>query len=376
MGNTKSCCVTDFFFTDDKDLLSRKSFNVLIFLLSIFLLSACNYISITSSNKLTNTALSASAQSITATVSTTYTSDGSTRPDLAGTDSEGAIVTCTKSTDPAHGTVTINSNCSFVYVPATGYTGADSFTFKVSNGSLTSADAVVSITVSAVASGDTGISALPKLSYGLLFLEFASDASDSFGTYPFTATNGVTYVTRAGRAGKVAHFNGTDQYLSRAWVPLAADREEFSISLWFQTLGTGTQVIIDAKDTSGVYGDYLNIHLTDGVLTAGYSVGSGGTSLDSTSTTLNDGNWHHVVFVKNDKRTGLLYIDNALVATDANNSGSGQGIGPIDSDFYIGRSVEGTNFFNGYLDDIYVEQSPWASYNFFDSVDVTTMFSR
>ena len=130
------------------------------------------------------------------------------------------------------------------------------------------------------------------------------------------------------------------------------------------------------KDTSGVYGDYLNIHLTDGVLTAGYSVGSGGTSLDSTSTTLNDGNWHHVVFVKNDKRTGLLYIDNALVATDANNSGSGQGIGPIDSDFYIGRSVEGTNFFNGYLDDIYVEQSPWASYNFFDSVDVTTMFSR
>jgi hypothetical protein len=35
---------------------------------------------------------------------------------------------------PSHGTVVLNSNGSFTYEPAGGYTGPDSFTYKANNG--------------------------------------------------------------------------------------------------------------------------------------------------------------------------------------------------------------------------------------------------
>lgn len=48
---------------------------------------------------------------------------------------------------PAHGTVTLNSNGSFVYVPAAGYLGSDSFTYFASNFGGSTAPATVSIEV-------------------------------------------------------------------------------------------------------------------------------------------------------------------------------------------------------------------------------------
>ena len=51
-------------------------------------------------------------------------------------------------TAPAHGTVTIAGDV-VTYTPAATYYGTDSFTFTVSDGSLTSAAATVSLTVTA-----------------------------------------------------------------------------------------------------------------------------------------------------------------------------------------------------------------------------------
>ncbi len=48
---------------------------------------------------------------------------------------------------PAHGTLTIQSNGSFVYVPTAGYFGPDSFLYLVSDGQISSAPALVSIEV-------------------------------------------------------------------------------------------------------------------------------------------------------------------------------------------------------------------------------------
>src|SRR5262249_41115726 len=39
---------------------------------------------------------------------------------------------------PAHGTLTFNANGSFLYTPATGFSGNDSFTYRASDGSLDS----------------------------------------------------------------------------------------------------------------------------------------------------------------------------------------------------------------------------------------------
>ena len=68
---------------------------------------------------------------------------------LAGTDVEGDTLTFAIVGNPSHGTLT-GSGASRTYTPAVNYNGADSFTFTVNDGALTSAPATVSITVTAV----------------------------------------------------------------------------------------------------------------------------------------------------------------------------------------------------------------------------------
>ena len=51
---------------------------------------------------------------------------------------------------PANGTLTLNANGSFSYTPNANFNGSDSFTYRANDGALTSAAAIVSITVTAV----------------------------------------------------------------------------------------------------------------------------------------------------------------------------------------------------------------------------------
>ncbi len=62
-------------------------------------------------------------------------------------DAEGQALTATLVTSPGHGSLTFNANGSFTYTPAADYTGADSFTYRTSDGSAQSGVATVSIAV-------------------------------------------------------------------------------------------------------------------------------------------------------------------------------------------------------------------------------------
>ena len=62
-------------------------------------------------------------------------------------DPEGAPLTATQNSAPANGALTVNSDGSFTYTPAAGFSGADSFTYRASDGSVSSSAATVSITV-------------------------------------------------------------------------------------------------------------------------------------------------------------------------------------------------------------------------------------
>ncbi len=85
-----------------------------------------------------------------------------------------AVLTSTVS----HGTLTLNSNGSFVYAPAVNYTGTDSFTYKASNGTQTSNTATVTIAVTADGRRMTGGGTFDgklQLTHGF---ELHCDASD------------------------------------------------------------------------------------------------------------------------------------------------------------------------------------------------------
>jgi VCBS repeat-containing protein len=73
-------------------------------------------------------------------------------PGVLGNDSDNdnASLTAVKVSEPAHGTLTLNANGSFVYTPTANYNGADSFTYFAKDGSADSNIATVTITVALV----------------------------------------------------------------------------------------------------------------------------------------------------------------------------------------------------------------------------------
>lgn len=60
-------------------------------------------------------------------------------------------------TPPAHGTATVNANGTITFVPAAHYFGADEFTYRVSDGGLTSNTATVGLNVTAVNDAPTAV---------------------------------------------------------------------------------------------------------------------------------------------------------------------------------------------------------------------------
>jgi hypothetical protein len=89
---------------------------------------------------------------------------------LTGSDPDGDALTYSIVTQPAHGTLS-GSGANRTYKPATNYTGSDSFTFRVNDGKVDSANATVSISVTSAQAGwlseffdfTTSLSALPSL---------------------------------------------------------------------------------------------------------------------------------------------------------------------------------------------------------------------
>ena len=63
------------------------------------------------------------------------------------TDEEGQPLTAVLVTGTSHGTLTLNPDGSFTYVPAANYEGVDQFTYRASDGAALSAPATVTVTV-------------------------------------------------------------------------------------------------------------------------------------------------------------------------------------------------------------------------------------
>jgi VCBS repeat-containing protein len=73
-------------------------------------------------------------------------------PGLLANDTDADLnkLTAVQLTNPTHGTVTVNANGSFTYVPAANYNGSDSFTYAASDGTAQSSATTVLLTIVAV----------------------------------------------------------------------------------------------------------------------------------------------------------------------------------------------------------------------------------
>jgi large repetitive protein len=120
----------------------------------------------------------------------------------------GTGLTVTANTAPAHGTVVIEADGTYVYTPTTGFTGTDLFTYTVTDASGQTSSATVSIHVGALAQNDTGTTSANvalsapsvltnDLGTGLSVISNTSPAHGTVvmltdGTYIYTPTPGFS----------------------------------------------------------------------------------------------------------------------------------------------------------------------------------------
>jgi hypothetical protein len=117
-----------------------------------------------------------------------------TAPGVLANDS-GSGLTAVKVADPAHGALALNADGSFTYTPTSGFSGADTFTYKAHNAAGDSNTATVSIAVTHAPATHFTISAPASAAAGAPF---------SFTVTALTATNSTAAYTG------MVHFTSTD----------------------------------------------------------------------------------------------------------------------------------------------------------------------
>ena len=182
------------------------------------------------------------------------------------------------------------------------------------------------------------------------------DASDVFGGNHGTA-NGVLFGAAAGRT--FASFDGVDDYIS---IPHDASIDfgtDFSVSMWVNTTQTSKGTLFQKYNgTSGTDPSILTLFVNyDGTEAGkarfGYRNSNNVYKYATSTTSINDGSWHHVTMQLQGTEM-KLYIDGALEATTTGvASGSFTSSEPI----HLGRwykpwSGEVEAFYMGAMDEV------------------------
>ncbi len=122
---------------------------------------------------------------------------------------------------------------------------------------------------------------------------------------------------------------------------------DFTIAFWVQTLEAYRAFDLVGNRTAGSHGNFVSIRMmgkhesrANGLITAEVDQDENGTNyinVESKTAGFNDGKWHHVAVVRQDKFL-RLYVDGVL-----SGSNTGNGIANIanGNDFKIGRSLIG-----------------------------------
>jgi VCBS repeat-containing protein len=148
------------------------------------------------------------------------------------TDVEGDALSAVLVTGPAHGSLTLNSDGSFVYTPGANYNGVDSFTYKANDGMADSAPVTVTLSITPVNDVPVfvTVSVTPVVDEnGIVTLSGSFEDPDSGDTHTLNVDwgDGSTSVLNLG-AG-VFTFTAMHQYLDDN--PSATTSDNYGIPL-------------------------------------------------------------------------------------------------------------------------------------------------
>ncbi len=158
----------------------------------------------------------------------------------------------------------------------------------------------------------------------------------------------------AGYLDGALEFDGLDDTLNFGTGPALGGTTDFSVAAWIKTSATANGVVIQQRN-GGWNGEYrLRVNGT-GVLN--FMVYGGDFQFDDlpTTRTVNDGNWHHVMAVRQGGR-GYIYIDGSLKA-----SGNSTFVAPLDAsiEVAVGADIrDSIDYFDGTIDDVRIYERP------------------
>jgi len=172
----------------------------------------------------------------------------------------------------------------------------------------------------------------------------AGTLKNSGGTFSFSGQEGI--------ANKGLYFNGVDNYVeivAGSGSDYDINTSNFSLSCWFKSNSNG-RIFHTSGGNDSDDNDHVGLRLeASGNIIFSWDPGSANANYEITGS-YNDNQWHHVVGIRNGQRTGLVYVDGILAFTDNDASGGTSGIN-IFTNAFFGRSVSGSGYFQGYIDE-------------------------
>ncbi|MCH5346732.1 MAG: putative Ig domain-containing protein, partial [Muribaculaceae bacterium] len=173
-----------------------------------------------------------------------------------------------------------------------------------------------------------------------------------------TLTGNAAPAAVDGKKGNAALFDGSHYYVQSAYDNIQLGQKDFTIEFWMQSTDDAAYIIHKgshaANAATGTTGKWIGLELKNGALS--FAIDDDITKTEAklaSATSYFDGEWHHVVMVRDAfKKQLMLYLDGKEVARADDKTGD---ISDNNENFIIGNvNVNFDNSFKGALDELYI----------------------
>jgi hypothetical protein len=180
---------------------------------------------------------------------------------------------------------------------------------------------------------------------------------DHYGGFDGQALVSPPAPSSPGIVGDCQDFNGTSNFITVADDPVFdwAGDVNFTIELWFNATNVASRnkVMIGRDQGGGSPHWWLGLNQSTGYANWNLLDANGNGIGVTGSTSLNDGQWHHMVAVRDESlNQNRLYVDGGLVATASHNYTAGFGASTSIGIGYMAYNSNPDYYYDGKLDEI------------------------